>query len=449
MYVDCFRSTVRPQFSVAISALRKALATRARYDSLMKIAHISDIHAGYASGRLLNSEQVNIREQDGYDALKEIVDDVISCEPDAAVFAGDTMHVHNPSIRAMIEVKAQLRRLADAGIACYLLAGNHDTNDVKADIAASRIFHDPDRKIFSHAEPYVLHELADGVHLHMVSHHTYMDQQATMGEIQPVDNAINVFTTHGSVIDPLLKEKLHAEQSPREIVIPDALLNDYDWDYVMLGHIHERGWVGSSDRKTDTLGMKVYYNGSSIRRGFSDKEVPLGRGWTLWTIDSDGEFHAEPRVINQRTQRDFSIVEAKDATPAAITEQIIEHLRSSQYEGEFDAAQAPILRQRITGLTPAKHAALDLRAIAHESRHALQWSMKIIAAELADDEGDEKTIDTTEMTKNMDVMSVYDSWIDESKSYDEVTEEMRSKVRKSARKYLKKGLEVTLNDEEA
>lgn len=430
------------------SALTADLSPLTRYDSLMKIAHISDVHAGYASGRLLNSQQVNIREQDGYDAFKEIVDDVIDCEPDAAVFAGDTMHVHNPSIRAMIEVKNQLRRLADAGIPCYLLAGNHDTNDVKADIAASRIFHDPDRKIFSHAEPYVLHEIGDGVHLHMVSHHTYMDQQATMGEIQPVENALNIFTTHGSVIDPLLKEKLHAEQSPREIVIPDALLNDYDWDYVMLGHIHERGWVGSKDQKTDTLGMKVYYNGSSIRRGFSDKEVPLGRGWTLWTIDSEGEFHAEPRVISQRTQLDFATIEAKDATPAAITEQIIEHLRTSQYEGEFDASQAPILRQRITGLTPAKHAALDLRAISQESRHALQWSMKIIASELAEDEGDEKTLDTAEMTKNMDMMSVYDSWIEDSKSYDEITEELRSKVRKSARKYLKKGLEVTFNDGE-
>ena len=411
-----------------------------------KLGHLSDIHAGYRSGRRLNAEGVNIREQDGYDALEEMISDIIEQEVDAVVIAGDTMHVPEPHIRELIEVQKQLRRLADAGIKVYMLGGNHESTDLRADIAASRIFDDSWRGIHSYAEPYNRIEIADGIQLHMVSHHMYGDQAHTMSQIKSVEGHLNIFSTHGSVIDPLMELALHTHGSPREVVIPDELLEDQDWDYILLGHIHERGWVGSKDERTDTYGSRIYYNGSLLRRGYSDKEVPLGRGWTLWTIDEDGTMTPDIRRVHQRTQLDFTPIDTADLTAAAVTEKIIENLRSSQEDGvNFLEKSAPILRQQLTNLTPAKNIALDWRAIDAEAGHSLMFLTKKVSDGTVEESG--STIDTGSFMQNADVVQVYDGWVEGSSTLSELTEEIRNKTKTQARKFVQQGQEENLADE--
>lgn len=250
-----------------------------------KIAHLSDLHLGYKATNHLSSQGVNFREADGYLAFIKMVNQIIEEQVDAVIVAGDTFHTFKPEIRSLTFAQSQFQRFFKAGIPVYILAGNHDTNDIKADVAASKVLHDPARRIYSFAEPYEKMKIGDGIFLHLLSHHMYSEQSDTMKNLSPEKDAINILSTHGSIVDPLMKIRLHTEQSPREVVIPDFVFEDYPWDYTLLGHIHERGWAGSKLGSTkDSLGTKVYYNGSLIRRGFSDKESPLGRGWTLWTI---------------------------------------------------------------------------------------------------------------------------------------------------------------------
>lgn len=411
-----------------------------------KLGHLSDIHAGYRSGRKLNEEGVNIREQDGYDALNEMITDIISQEVDAVVIAGDTMHVPEPHIRELLEVQSQLRRLAEAKIKIYMLGGNHESTDLRADIAASRIFDDPWRGIYSYAEPYNRIEIADGIFLHIVSHHMYGDQAHTMNQIKSVDGAINIFSTHGSVVDPLLEMALHTHGSPREVVIPDHLLEDQDWDYILLGHIHERGWVGSKDNKTDTYGSRIYYNGSLLRRGYSDKEMPLGRGWTLWNIEEDGSMTPEIRKVRQRRQLDFSAIDASTLSSAAITEKIIENLRSSQEDGvNFIEKNAPILRQQITNLTPAKNIALDWKSIDAESGHSLMFLTKKVSDDTVEESG--STIDSGSFAQNADVVQVYDGWTEESTTLLALDETIRDMTKNQARKFVQQGQEENLTDD--
>lgn len=411
-----------------------------------KLGHLSDIHAGYRSGRKVNEEGVNIREQDGYDALNEMITDIISQEVDAVVIAGDTMHVPEPHIRELLEVQSQLRRLAEAKIKIYMLGGNHESTDLRADIAASRIFDDPWRGIYSYAEPYNRIEIADGIFLHIVSHHMYGDQAHTMNQIKSVDGAINIFSTHGSVVDPLLEMALHTHGSPREVVIPDHLLEDQDWDYILLGHIHERGWVGSKDNKTDTYGSRIYYNGSLLRRGYSDKEMPLGRGWTLWNIEEDGSMTPEIRKVRQRTQLDFSAIDASTLSSAAITEKIIENLRNSQEDGvNFIEKNAPILRQQITNLTPAKNIALDWKSIDAESGHSLMFLTKKVSDDTVEESG--STIDSGSFAQNADVVQVYDGWTEESTTLLALDETIRDMTKNQARKFVQQGQEENLTDD--
>jgi len=412
-----------------------------------KLGHLSDIHAGYRAGRRLNGEGVNIREQDGYNALEEMISEIIEAEVDGVTVAGDTMHAPEPHIRELIEVQKQFRRLAEAGIKVYILGGNHESTDVRSDIAAAQIFNDPWRGIFSFAEPYNRVEIADGIFLHMVSHHMYGDQADTMSKIKSVDGAINIFTTHGSVIDPLMEIALHTHGSPREVVIPDELLEDQDWNYILLGHIHERGWVGSKDDLTDTYGSRIYYNGSALRRGFSDKEMPLGRGWTLWNIEPDGTITPDIRTVKQRTQLDFAPIDTTELSAEAVTEKVIENLRSSQEDGtKFLEGSAPILRQQFTNLTPSKNIAMDWRAIDAEAAHSLMFlPKKVSEGEVADDSG--STIDTGSFMQNADVVQVYDGWAANSSTLSELSDELRDKTRTQARKFVQQGQEENLSDE--
>lgn len=413
---------------------------------MFKIAHLSDLHAGYSAYRKVNAQGINLREADGYIALSAIITSVIEEQVDCVVIAGDTFHSPSPSIRTIIFVQNQLRRLWQAGIPVYALAGNHDTNDISIDIAASRVVHDPWRNIFSHIEPYYKHEIFPGVFLHMVSHHMYDLQHDTMSKIKPVNNAINIFTTHGSVIDPLLQEKLHTEQSPREIVIPDFLLKDYDWDYVMLGHIHERGWVGSKDKKTDTSKTKIFYNGSVLRRGFSDKKSPLERGWTLWCLGTDGKFTATTKNVAQRPQFDFSPIDSENLSSTEITSKIIDNLvKTATNDGEFDHKTAPILRQTLVNITPAKYASLDLKTIHYHSRHALDWRVK--TSYLSESLKNNSDIDKDLNYDNTDLLSVYDEWAKGSTIFDNIEDKKKEVVMASARDFVKLGQEAVLDEE--
>jgi DNA repair exonuclease SbcCD nuclease subunit len=412
-----------------------------------RIAHCSDLHLGYKSTRLNNAQGINLREADGYVAFSRVVNDIIASEVDAVVIAGDIFHSPHPEIRTIVFAQNQFRKLWEAGIAIYSLTGNHDTNDIKADVAATRILHDPWRKIHSHIEPYVQYEITPGVHLHLVSHHMYGEQTQTMQEVKPIPGAINIFSTHGSVIDPLLQEKLHTEQSPREIVIPDFLLQDRDWSYTMLGHIHERGWVGSKNLKEDTSRTNIFYNGSLIRRGFSDKEVPLGRGWTLWEIGDDGSFSYDIRSVAQRPQLDFATIDADKLTSAQITDKVISHLQASQLDGvAFDPKTAPILRQKLINVTPAKYAALDWRTIAQQSGHAMQWAIKSVARpEEPVLDADGKPQET--LTEGADVVKIYDDWAPTSKAIASAEEELRIRITDQARKFVTLGQEATLDED--
>lgn len=409
-----------------------------------KVAQLSDLHLGYKSTRLTNSQGVNLREADGYLAFSQTITEIIDENVDAVVVSGDIFHIPTPDVRSILFAQNQLRRFWQANIPVYLLAGNHDTNDVKSDIAASRLLHDPARKIFSHVEPYVSHEIMDGVTLHLVSHHMYSEQAETMKLIKPKDG-INIFATHGSCIDPLLKEKLHTEQSPREIVIPDFLFEDYDWDYALLGHIHERGWVGSRDGKTDTAKKKVYYNGSLVRRGFSDKECKLGRGWTLWKISSAGVFKPTHKTIAQRPQQDFPIIDAKKLTAKDISEKVVDHLKATQINGtEFDPKIAPLLRQRIVNLEPTKYSALDWNAINNNSQHAMLWSIKNVTK--AEVEKKEATVGGAFNFDGTDVVKIYDEWIKDSDALARTDEKLKESAQEQARKFVEVGQEVALNE---
>lgn len=426
------------------------MASSSSPSASFRVAHIADLHLGYRSTTVTNKLGVNIREADGYLALKRVVESIIEARPDCVVIAGDVFHSATPEVRPILMAQHYLRLLGEKGIPVYILAGNHDTNDTRADIASSRLMDDPLRGITSIIEPYSGPlKLGDDVFLHMVSHHMYGEQHATMKSIKPVAGALNIFSTHGSIIDPLLKIKLHTEQSPREIVIPDFLLEDHEWSYTMLGHIHERGFVGTPDPSRDGNNKRIFYNGSLIRRGFSDKECALGRGWTEWSIAPDGTFTPTFHRVAQRPQVDLAAIDAEGMTPRAISDEIVANLKSTQVKGNsFDPNIAPLLRQKIMNLEPSKHASLDWGAINAHREHALAWSLKRVVDSPLDDPQD--TLATPDITGGLpdssDVVRIYDSWVTGASTLASAEDKLKETVQQQTREFVELGQEMMLNE---
>ena len=330
-------------------------------DGVFTVAHLSDVWLGHrdkASLRKvapdsLDGKAVPVRELDGYVAWDSAISGMIADGVDAVVIAGDLFYEPHPSYRALAHALSGLRRLSDAGIPVYVIAGNRDSDDASGDVPYAMLAHQPDAGIYVHSEPYQTYQLLQepNIVLHMVSHHMHDENTEVMKQVVPVDGAINIFTTHGTVIDPDRKERIKLPDTIREKVISDIFLNE-GWDVMMLGHLSERQWVGSPEDK-------VFYNGSLIRRGFADPEGELGRGYTLWRFDLvTGEVVQELRTVAQRPQFDLEPICAEGMDSSALTEAILDNLGGVSVGGG-----APIVRQVVVGVAPSVLAGRDQVAI--------------------------------------------------------------------------------------
>lgn len=410
------------------------------------IAHLSDLHLGYSSSNCkLNPQGVRWREADGYMAwIREIKDIINDGTVDVVLIAGDVFHTPTPSILAVKQAQKGVRMLADARIPVVILTGNHDTSDVRSELAATALLNDPDHGVYSHYEPYATYDVNDDVRLHLISHHLYKEQASTWDKVKPTNGKINIFSTHGSMIDPLTKLAMHTDASPREVIIPDEIVNNPGWDYRLLGHIHERGFVGSSDDgKSDTSHLKTYYNGSLIRRGFSDGETPLGRGWTKWTVQPDGLLLPEFHTVAQRPQEDLPVINALDLSAADITDIAYDHV-SNAVEDIKSPFTAPILRQRVVNITPEKRKAVDQAMLRKLAAPALSWqlSMKTIQDEPAD--GDDVVSNSIDPS-NGGVKKQFEDWLTNNDAYEKVNESIRDSVRASMENFIRMGQEAVLD----
>ena len=342
-------------------------------DGVFTVAHLSDVWLGYrdkASLRKvapdsLDGKAVPVRELDGYVAWDSTISGVIADGADAVVIAGDLFYEPHPSYRALAHALSGLRRLSDAGIPVYVIAGNRDSDAASGDVPYAMLAHQPDAGIYVHSEPYQTYQLLQepNIVLHMVSHSMYDESTEVMKQVKPVADAINIFTTHGTVVDPDRKERIKLPDTIREKVISDIFLNA-GWDVMMLGHLSERGYVGAPEDK-------VFYSGSLIRRGFSDSEGELGRGYTLWRFDLvTGGVVQELRSVVQRPQFDLEPICAEGMDSSALTEAILDNLGGVSVEGG-----APIVRQVVVGVAPSVLAGRDQVAIERAAGFALSFSL--------------------------------------------------------------------------
>lgn len=414
----------------------------------ISIAHISDVHLGYSSGKRITKDGTNLRVVDGYNAFTEAVNQMIEEKVDVVIVAGDIFHQAHPDIKTIIETQGQLRRLADEGIPVYIEAGNHDATDIRSEIPASGVLNEPKNNIFSYTEPYIVREIFPGYFFHFLSHHAYTDQGETMKQIELIDDAVNILVSHGSCFDTNMNVILHCPQEPREVVIPEFVMN-MPWDYTFLGHIHERGWIGSKDGVSDTAGRKQFYGGSVIRRGFTDRPCNLERGWTKWTVDKDRVFTPSFFTVKQRPQIDCDEIDASKLTAPELEDKLIEQVKAiynkyKEADGTISNENAPIVRQTIKGITPVIYVAVNWSKISKFTKNFLTYTMKRIDAQVNQDVEDNNPDAIESINTSKDIVEAFDEWTEET--YDKETKIVnKESVLNLAKNWLREGQNKVLD----
>jgi DNA repair exonuclease SbcCD nuclease subunit len=389
---------------------------------MLNIAFFADTHLGYRAKTKSNEKGINIRVQDGYNAFKEIVTQIIHSEVkiDAVIIAGDLFHSSHPSIRDIAFAQWYLRLLAKHGIPVYSLAGNHDANDIRAEMAAVAAVDDPDRKIFALHKPYARYELADGILLHSVSHHGLHGDEAP--EITPELGSVNLFTTHGAALDPKNQALMRCADSPREQFIPIEMIVDETFTAKLLGHYHSRYAVGGE-------GFNAWYSGSTIRRGFSD--APGERGWILVQVDGNGKTTWTPKNIHQRPQYDLDPIDADGLTSSEVMDLLEMNIKRT-----MDTDEAPIVRQRLLNVTRGTLKGLDAERIDDLTKHMLIWQLDKRRPEDSAVEQLDKTHKVSlDKKQAINIVESFNGWAKEQGKH--VPEEFQDLVIKDAEHYLK------------
>jgi DNA repair exonuclease SbcCD nuclease subunit len=329
-----------------------------------RIGFFADSHLGYRAPVRANKKGVNIRVQDGYNAMRDITNGILASDPviDCVIHGGDLSHASKSDPRDIATGNFYLRKLAAAGIPVYGIGGNHDSSDTFGDLSAVAAFHDPGNNIHMIFQPYEKFELADGLLLHAMSHHGLHEADAP--DLKVSSDVLNIFTTHGAALDPKNQTLLRCMNSPREQIIPVELITEDMFIANLLGHYHSRYAVGSE-------ALNTWYAGSGIRRGFSDEPGP--RGWLLVEIEPNGHVTVTPKDIPQRPQFDLPSIDADGLKPYEVMDLLEVNMdRTTGLEME------PIVRQRIMNANKIIREGLDYSRIDVLKKHTLSWQLEFI-----------------------------------------------------------------------
>src|SRR3972149_8842641 len=85
---------------------------------MVKFAHISDVHLG--GWKQLPMQELNFL------SFKKVIDTCISKKVEFVLMAGDLFDSAYPPIEILKETFAEFKRLKEAKIPCFLIAGSHD-----------------------------------------------------------------------------------------------------------------------------------------------------------------------------------------------------------------------------------------------------------------------------------------------------------------------------------
>jgi DNA repair exonuclease SbcCD nuclease subunit len=247
---------------------------------------------GFSDLDVTNTNGVNQREADFYEAFKDVIEAIILQMPDYVIHTGDLFHRASPSNRAITFVLTQLKRLEKLHIPLIIIAGNHSTprTTTSSPILEALSTLDNVRAVFEQRYEMIMFE---DIIFHAMPH--INDERIIPDELDRMEANIdpkkkNIMMMHCSVRAKYLMHEFG------EWVYPEEREDIFEkMDYVALGHWHGFNSVGKHPN--------VYYAGSTERTSSSDKRED--KGYVL--LELDDEVKITHHSIPLRKSLSFSI----------------------------------------------------------------------------------------------------------------------------------------------
>jgi exonuclease SbcD len=274
----------------------------------LRIAHISDTHLGYRQYFRVDADGRNLRSVDIEDAYRAVVDDVIRHgEIDLIVHSGDVFHHSRPSYAAVRCFIEQTRRLEALGVPIIVIAGNHDTPQLRT---PGTVF-----SVLELALPGV-HFVAGyseasfdldslGLNVVAVPHGRLISGPLTSMPLR--DERRNILVTHG--LAPTLAESPRHEIG--EMLLDEKLLAT-GFDAILLGHFHKRMQVNRT----------TWYAGASERIGWNDEQTRPG--WAVLNLKQGADPEQIERAINTRQMISLDAIDGAGRAAREIVDTILD-----------------------------------------------------------------------------------------------------------------------------
>ncbi len=270
----------------------------------MKIIHFADLHLGVESyGHTDPATGLSSRLSDFLAGFDKLVDFAIENKVDLVLFCGDTYKSREPSQTQQREFAKRIRTLSEAGIAVFLLVGNHDMPNGFGRATSTEIFDTlAVKNVYVANRPGVFKiETAGGII--QVAALPWMRRSLLMSKEDTKDltfsqindrmqeKLTNIINTQAQELDNKLPAilashiwisgvKTGSEDSmtigKEHELLPGTIANPA-FDYIALGHIHRHQVMNEHP--------PVVYSGSLDRLDFGDEGDQ--KGFYLIEIETD------------------------------------------------------------------------------------------------------------------------------------------------------------------
>lgn len=276
------------------------------------IAHISDTHLGYRAFFRADAAGRNLRTLDIEKAYEAVVDDVISHGGiDLIVHSGDVFHQSRPSwsaVRCFIE---QTRRLSQLGVPVIVIAGNHDTPQLRTPNTVFSVLELalPEVWFVSGYEERAFDLDRLGLNVVAVPHGRLVS--GPLADIPLRADRRNILVTHG--LAPTLAESPRHEIG--ETLLDQSLLGA-GFDAILLGHFHKRCQVNST----------TWYAGASERIGWNDEDTRPG--WSVVRLGDNERPTSTERAISCRQMITLGSYDGQGQTARQIADGVLSNAAS-------------------------------------------------------------------------------------------------------------------------
>lgn len=258
----------------------------------MTVIHFSDTHLGFNDLDKINSDGINQREADFYDAFEQVVAQIKALKPNYIIHTGDLFHRASPSNRAISFALSQFKILDSLNIPIIIIAGNHSTPKTYFSSPILKIFETFENVHIAYNEEYKKVEF-ENIIFHCLPHMN--DSSKALSQIELCEKGINaskknIMLMHCSVSSHYLMQEFGEWVYPKD---KEYIFSKMD--YVALGHWHGFGKVGKFDN--------VYYSGSTERTNLGDKRDSKG----FVVADLKDKLEVSYKEIKLRPMLEFAI----------------------------------------------------------------------------------------------------------------------------------------------